>query len=526
MDQPIDCIFIHCPKLNNHYKPIDDHIFVTLIPMGMFALCDLLCRIGFPSRIIHLGVEWVEDKAFSLLDYLSEVSPRVVAMDLHWHHQSYDVIQTAEQIKKAFPGIFIILGGITASFYHQEILANYDALDAIIRGEAEIPISALMEALREGKRDFSHIPNLSWRRGSEVFINSLSYVASQQVIDDLNFTHFDLLRNHLTYIRYMGLPFYVKGVSKEKNFWMYSPKSPMFDLEVGRGCPVNCTWCAGSRSSQEIISGRKQVIFRSPEKVLLSIEEALSYGYETMHVCFDPFPQKPHYYLDLFSRIRARGLKVECFYESFGLPTSEFIREFAKTFPGPKSLMALSPEVGSERVRRANKGHFYTNLQLMDTLDLMRREGVYVDVFFTYGVARETERDLWDTLDLIKRVKRFPNVRAIRAFSVEMEPGAPWHTNPHAYGIETPLQRFEDYVRHHADEAGDPFAPLGYTIPDYFGKASPQGDSFAHRIQRFKCRHLCFIHPNARKTSSPFWGRMLCRASLTAWWIKKRIPHG
>ncbi|MCK5554075.1 MAG: radical SAM protein, partial [Deltaproteobacteria bacterium] len=388
--------------------------------------------------------------------------------------------------------------GMTASFYHQEILANYDAVDAIIRGEAEIPISALMDALREGRKDFGDIPNLSWRNGSEVVINPLSYVASHEILDDLNFTHFDLLKNHRTYIRYMVLPFYVKGVSKEKNFWMYSLKSPMFDLEVGRGCPVNCTWCSGSRSSQERISGRQRVIFRSPEKVIQSIEEALSYGYETMHICFDPFPRKPDYYLDLFSRIRAKGLRMECFYESFGLPTAQFIREFAKTFPGVKSFIALSPEVGSERVRRANKGYFYTNGQLMETLDVMRREGVYADLFFTYGVAWETERDLRETLDLIKRVKEFPNVRGIRAFSVEMEPGAPWQVNPDAYGIEGDLKSFEDFMRHHADEGHDPFAPLGYTIPDYFEKSTTKGDSFARRIQRFKCRHLCFIHPNAR----------------------------
>jgi radical SAM superfamily enzyme YgiQ (UPF0313 family) len=307
-------------------------MFITLIPMGVFALCDLLCREGFPSRIIHLGVEWIEDKAFSLLDYLGEVRPRVAAMDLHWHHQSSDVIQTAQEIKKTFPEIFIVLGGMTASFYHEEILGSYDAVDGIIRGEGEIPIRALMEALRDRQREFSNIPNFSWRRGSDIVINPLNYVASREILDDLNFTRFDLLSNHQTYIRYMALPFYVKGVSKEKNFWMYSLKSPMFDLEVGRGCPVDCTWCAGSSSSQDMISGRKQVIFRKSEKVLQSIEEAISYGYETMHICFDPFPQKPDYYLDLFSRVRAKGLKVECFFESFGLPTAELIREFA--FPG------------------------------------------------------------------------------------------------------------------------------------------------------------------------------------------------
>ena len=111
---------------------------------------------------------------------------------------------------------------------------------------------------------------------------------------------------------------------------MYSLKSPMFDLEVGRGCPVNCTWCAGSHSSQEMISGRRRVIFRDPEKVLQSIEEALSFGYETMHICFDPFPHKPDYYLDLFSRIRAKGLQVECFYESFVIGRLDYMSNIAQ----------------------------------------------------------------------------------------------------------------------------------------------------------------------------------------------------
>jgi hypothetical protein len=69
------------------------------------------------------------------------------------------------------------------------------------------------------------------------------------------------------------------------------------------------------------------VTFREVEEVLQSIKEAISYGYETFHICFDPYPRKPEYFLDLFSRIRQERIRMECFFESFGLPISFWRRE-------------------------------------------------------------------------------------------------------------------------------------------------------------------------------------------------------
>ena len=128
-----------------------------------------------------------------------------------------------------------------------------------------------------------------------------------------------------------------------------------FPLPVGRGCPVQCTWCGGSITQQETISGRRDPVFRGVEEVLQSIKEAISYGYETFHISFDPYPQKPEYYLRLFSRIREEKLRMECYFESFGLPTIDFIKAFKETFPRLGSRIALSPDTGSSRVRKGLK---------------------------------------------------------------------------------------------------------------------------------------------------------------------------
>jgi radical SAM superfamily enzyme YgiQ (UPF0313 family) len=114
-------------------------------------------------------------------------------------------------VKAAFPAIYVLLGGFTASFFHEEIMRNFDAIDGIIRGEAEGPILELANALLQGKENLFPIPNLTWKRKGRVFINPLSYVASEKDLNNLSLTNFSLLKNYSTYIRSIGQPFYVKG---------------------------------------------------------------------------------------------------------------------------------------------------------------------------------------------------------------------------------------------------------------------------------------------------------------------------
>jgi radical SAM superfamily enzyme YgiQ (UPF0313 family) len=515
----VDVLFLHIPKLNNYYRPIDQFIWINFLPMGLLGLADSLHREGISTEVVHLGVEWIEDPHFSMMDYIRQKNPRMMAIDLHWHHQSFDAMEWVKKIKAAFPQIFVLLGGFTASFFHEEIMKNFDAVDGIIRGEAEVPLLELTRPLLQKEEDLFSVPNLTWRRKGRILINPLSYVAQEEDLNRLSFNNFPLLKNYPTYIRYIGQPFYVKGVSKEKNFWMYSLKSPIYHLTVGRGCPVQCTWCSGNIPSQVTITGRKEVTFRGIEEVLQTIQEAVSYGYETFHICFDPSPQNPEYFLKLFSRIREEGVKMECFFESFGLPTPDFIKSFKETFPGPKSLIALSPDVGSDRLRKIHKGHAYTNQALTDCLDQLERHGVFCDVFFTVGVPFEKEEDVQQTLQLQKKIRnRYANVKGIRTFTIEMEPGSPWHLDPEAFGLETQLRNFMDYYHYHSG-GKSAFSSLGYWLPNYFPGAKNEMD-FETRLQKVKCRHFCFIHPNARRSSTPFWGRRLCDLSSLFWKVK------
>ena len=523
-DQRLDCLFVHTPKMNNFYKPLGDFMWINYMPMGLLAIADWVDRHGHPSRIVHCGIEWIENPDFSISDYVKRLHPPVIGLSLLWHQQSYDVIETARKIKAAVPDAFIVCGGFTASYFHDELVRDYPFVDGVIRGDGEAPMLALVEQITSGRRDLAEVPNLTWRREGQVVANPLRYVGTRELVNQLDFANMPLLEHYQTYIQCISLPFaYVKGESRKANYRKYTIRSPMFTLCVGRGCPVDCSYCGGSRSSQRIISGRDSYFYRSIDAVIETVLKAKHYGYETMHTCYDPEPRLQKYYVKLWREIRRRGMQVEWFFEGNALPSREMVDEFALTFPSPRSVIAISPETGSERVRFANRGFYFSNAELFSILEYIDRKGISMEVFFTYGIPHETEADVQETVRLREEIaRRFKHVTGMRALGIELEPGAPWQMNPEKFGIRTSLRTFRDFYEAHSDPTQGTYTRLGYHIPDYFADGEVDEQSFAERIQAIKCKQLCFIHPNARRYGKPWQGRLLCRMATLARKLRRK----
>ncbi len=179
------------------------------------------------------------------------------------------------------------------------------------------------------------------------------------------------------------------------------------------------------------------MVFRSPGNVIESILEANAYRYETMQICFDPTPDDDTYYIELFRQIRERKVEIDCYFESWALPTDRFVREFKRTFPGRNTVVAISPESGSEQIRCLNKGPSYTNKKMFAVLDLAQELDLAADVFFTVGIAYDTMTDTLRTKEVIEKIdRRYRNLKRRMAWSIHLEPGAPQFEQPGKYGIE------------------------------------------------------------------------------------------
>jgi len=64
-------------------------------------------------------------------------------------------------------------------------------------------------------------------------------------------------------------------------------------------------------------------------------------------------------------------------------------------------------------------------------------------------VPFEKETDLEQTIQLQDMIrKRYSNVRGIRTFTIEMEPGSPWNLDPEEFGVKTSLNHFMDFYHY------------------------------------------------------------------------------
>lgn len=204
-------------------------------------------------------------------------------------------------------------------------------------------------------------------------------VADAESIENLDFANLSYLDHHEEYRTYFKAPFTwsVNSTIKENLKRRVGGAQTDFPLMIGRGCPVNCSFCGGSKDAQLLLCGRKKPFFvRSANSVVNTMATAISYGYDSFIVCFDPTPSNDEYFIKIFEEVRNRKLVCGIGFESWGLPTYRFIKEFRKTFDPNSSYIALSPETGSEEIRKKNKGFFYTNGQFNEVMKWIEDERI------------------------------------------------------------------------------------------------------------------------------------------------------
>jgi hypothetical protein len=537
---------------------------ITYTPMGVFALADLLTRARYGVQIVHLGLEWILDRDFSIIEFIRAKSNiKVIYMPLFWHYQSYDVIRTAEKIKEVFPHIPLILGGFTASYFAAEIVTEFPFIDGVIKGYAERPIIDLTNAIAGAARGNERASNEAAGRGvSEVTDANLvsngngaadktivenlvlsnssalklkvipggdysegryrsapgagyqDYVTDADMFNSMRFSALSLMKNFSYYIKLFSFPLaYSKNLTMADNIKYNNMGLKMFPIEIGRGCVTSCTWCAGCAPNQKKMNYASGVMWRDAQKVADTIEEGLAYGYKTFAVCFDVEPEKQSYYIDLFDIIKRRKLDCGLYFECYALPAPDFIKSFASTFNLKESVVAISPECGNEEVRLKNKGFKFGNAALFNSLDELEKNKIRADVFFTMGIPHENIKTLYDTKKMISDInKKFKNIGRMMSWGIQIEPGSPLFENPSAFDAVTDRKTFMDFYKIHSGKASDTYSALGYSVENYFLDGvlySPE--EFSEKIMKIKCADFCFLHNDCASYNMPFSGRLTCR---------------
>lgn len=390
-----DLILLHPPSIYKFrelpifYGPISVAIPSSSLfenyPIGFLTMSEYLNSQGISVRIVNLAMKMLLDSSFDPENFIAKLRPIAFGIDLHWLPHVDGSLCLAEVVKRRHPDIPVIFGGLSATYYHQEIMRDYPFVDFVMCGDStEEPLRLLMEVIKHGG-DYGTVPNLVWRNDrGETMVNGISCRPANLDYVKFDYTHF--LKMAMKYRDPSGyLPF--------RN-WLSNPVMAVFS---SRGCYHDCAPCGGSESSFAKLCLRSKPAFRSPELLAKDIRDIARYTGAPIMVINDLLQAGEEYAGRFLLTMKKYRIENQLGFEFFHPPSGDFVRKVADSLINFN--VEISPESHDPRVRKAF-GKAYDNAELESSIEaFMRSRCRRLDLFFMVGLPFQDYQSVMDTVE-------------------------------------------------------------------------------------------------------------------------------
>ena len=222
----IDILYIHPAKqeVDARYDKFASCAPYPFIPVGVVGLMNLLRSSDWQVAGLNLPIELIIEPTFNFHSWLAQqTQPKLVMIDLHWYEHSFGALEVAKAVKSVWATVPIVIGGLTASNFAEEILTSFPVINFIVRGDAEKPLRLLAQyCCGDTSVQLADIPNLLYRANGKPVQNLRSYFASTDDLDQLDFVTLDWLDHWQSYaaLQYSGAGVIVLREPKLKGHWL------------------------------------------------------------------------------------------------------------------------------------------------------------------------------------------------------------------------------------------------------------------------------------------------------------------
>ncbi len=376
---------------------------------------------------------------FDAEEVIRKRKPGAFGIDLHWLVHAHGSLEIAKLCKKHHPDIPVILGGFSATYFHEELIRRPE-VDFIVRGDsAEKPLLMLMNAIVNRSRSYSEIPNLVWKdEKGDVHKNPFTYVPA--TLNEFANNYIPAIKSALRYRDLKGLcPW--KGWSSHE-WWNY----PITTVLTCRGCSYNCVFCGGSRAALALYCNRKAPAFRDPELVASDILRITRFTRAPVFVIGDLLQPGIEYAYTVLDGLKSRRFSNHIIFELFKPAPEEYFARLADSVENFN--LEMSPDSHDEHIR-ALIGKRYTNREIEANIECALDSGCYrFDLFFMVGLPAQTVESVMDTVDWCGQLmERFGRrvVPFILPYSPFLDPGCIIYEQPEKFGFKILFRSFEDY---------------------------------------------------------------------------------
>ncbi len=393
-------LFVHPPaNINGSSHTLDADTNFTeqyvSIPAGVFSMADNLDKAGYSVRILNLGERvYLSNNSLEneVCKMMTEFKPTAVGIDCHWMIHSAGAIETARLIRKYAPDVYIILGGITASYFADEIIRRYgspyelsrhSSVNFVLRGECDESIVQLLDAIIKKSHDIEGVAGLTMRisRDSGFIENPVSV---PDVSAKLEITRYDLLVEQPT----------------------INPARAI--ITMFRGCKGGCCYCAGAKESFADAMQRDNPCIIDHDRVVNLIKKNLAQGRNKIYLYGDIRHGGEYYVKRFFQELMFSGIaNAHIVFEFFSPATEEYLKKWRGWADKNSCTLeaTYSPESGNRRIRsQFAKG--YSNKTILDHCILVASFRIPQSTYFMFGLPNQDLAEVKETLKLAEEIIR------------------------------------------------------------------------------------------------------------------------
>lgn len=442
-----DLVFLHPPSVYDFRKdttmfgPISDVVpsspTFEMYPVGITSIADILEQNGFNVQIINLAYQMLRKPHYDVEKVIAELNPRMFAIDLHWLPHAHGSVEIAKLVKKYHPDTPVVFGGLSASYFHEELL-GYPCIDYVIRGDStEEIVKQLMTAVRRGL-SVDKIPNLTWKKtGGKVVVNPLTHVP-----------------DNMDYASIPSYKYVIRSVFKYANLHNTIPylewlRYPVTAILTSRGCTQNCSICGGSNAAYKTICNREKPAFRSPQVLIEDIRFLQKIGQAPIFILNDFRMAGPEFTEEFLSLLKRENIKNELVFELFFPASDDFFGKLADAVP--KYSIEITLESHIERIRKFNGKLPVSNDKIEDTLEsALKHRCRKIDIFFMTGIPKQSYDDAVSAVDYCKYLlDKFPDEKRLCFFIAPLapflDPGCLAFENPEKFGYKQFYRTLEEH---------------------------------------------------------------------------------
>ncbi|MEQ6378062.1 TIGR04190 family B12-binding domain/radical SAM domain protein [Bacillaceae bacterium S4-13-56] len=443
-----DLVLLHAPSVYDFRKnallagPISDVVpsspVFEMYPIGFTSIAEYLEKHGMRVKIINIANRMLTDESYDVENVIKNIKTKAFGIDLHWLPHAHGSIEIAKLIKRFHPKIPIIFGGLSATYYHKELI-EYPEIDFVMRGDStEKLMLQWLNNVKNSTHNYRSIPNLTWENSSgEKVYNQLSHIP-----DSLD--EFDI----------PGYRYAIKSVFKYRslrdsipyNGWLQYPNTAVL---TAKGCTQACLICGGSKQSYKDNCKRKTLATRSPKKLVEDIQFIQRFTRAPIFILHDIRQAGKEYVNEFYERLSRIKVKNELVFELFQYANEDYFEKIEKVVP--KYSIELTLESHDEKLRRFNGKFNCTNEKVIKTLQsALKHNCSKVDIFFMSGIPRQNYDSVLQNVDFCEEIHLSCNEDKRLSYFIAplapfLDPASPAFENPEKYGYKKFCHTLEDH---------------------------------------------------------------------------------